>query len=430
MTSPKNPFAPRTADDYRRLDKDRLIGELLRLQDALVQQSRTSEQALHDSKIRLKAILDTAVDGIITINRHGIVQSLNPAVERMFGYAFGEIIGNNVTMLMPSPYREQHDSYIRRFLRTGQARVIGRGREVMGQCKDGTVFPADLAISQLHDGEVLFTGIIRDISARKQAETQMRMLRVELEQTSQLTMAGELAAMLAHELNQPLTAAVTYSQLCLQMLQAANTPTERLVEVMEKAISQNKRAGEIIRHLRDLVQKSEPQKSVVDINALIAAIASLLESELRAREIVLLLRLEQSLPAGYIDPVQIQQVLLNLIRNSIEAMQQNEQDRQELTIETKADGDNTVKVAVSDTGSGLSAGTEEAVFQPFFTNKISGMGMGLSISRSIVEAHRGCLWASPNRGRGVTFYFTLPIARESPPQGKVQSACMNLISSG
>jgi two-component system sensor kinase FixL len=369
-----------------------------------------AEEALQEREARLRSILDTAPDAIIVIDERGIMESYSPAAERLFGYGAAEALGRNVSMLMPSPYRERHDSYIDHYLTTGERRIIGIGRVVVGRRKDGSTFPMELAVGEAQvNGRRVFTGFIRDLTERQLTENRMQELQAELLHVSRLSDVGQMAAALAHELNQPLAAIVNYVQATRRMLQASNEPpSPRILETMDKAVAQAARAGEIIQHLRSFIRKGETERSTEDLSKMVEEATAL--GLVGAKESGIKVQIDLSpepLPV-FIDKVQIQQVVFNLIRNSVDALADS--DPRELTVITRRAECGMALAAVSDSGPGLAQTVAEQLFQPFVTTKEKGMGLGLSICRSIVEAHGGRLWATSNPIRGVTFQFSIPMA--------------------
>jgi two-component system sensor kinase FixL len=369
-----------------------------------------TREALQEREARLRSILETAQDAIIVIDERGIMESYSAAAERLFGYGAAEALGQNVSMLMPSPYRERHDSYLDHYNRTGERRIIGIGRVVVGRRKDGSTFPMELAVGEASvNGRRVFTGFIRDLTERQLTENRMQELQSELLHVSRLSDVGQMASALAHELNQPLAAIVNYVQATRRMLQASATPTApRILETMDKAVAQAARAGEIIQHLRSFIRKGETERSMEDLSKMVEEATAL--GLVGAKESGIKVQIElsaETLPV-FIDKVQIQQVVFNLIRNSVEALP--ESDVRELTVTTRRVECGMALAAVSDSGPGLAPSVAEQLFQPFVTTKEKGMGLGLSICRSIIEAHGGRLWATPNPTRGVTFQFSIPMA--------------------
>ena len=365
------------------------------------------EQDLASREAHLKSILETVPDAMIVINERGIVQSFSVAAERLFGYGPNEVIGKNIKMLMPSPYRESHDGYLARYLRTGERRIIGIGRVVVGERKDGSTFPMELSVGEMRSADrQFFTGFIRDLTERQRTEARLQELQTELVHISRLTAMGEMASALAHELNQPLSAIANYLKGAKRLLESRRDDEFKVVcGAMDKAAEQALRAGQIIRRLRDFVARGESERRVESINKLIEEASAL--ALVGAKEHGVRVRLQVDLAHDMIlaDKVQVQQVLLNLFRNAIEAVTQGE--RRELIVSTKPSGSGMVEVSVADTGPGISPDVAPQLFQPFITTKAQGMGVGLSISRTIIEAHGGQIWTEPNPGGGAIFRFTL-----------------------
>jgi two-component system sensor kinase FixL len=370
-----------------------------------------SEAALQEREARLRSILETAPDAIIVIDDRGVMESFSPAAERLFGFTADEAIGRNVSILMPSPYRERHDGYIEHYLETGERRIIGIGRIVVGQRKNGRTFPMELAVGEaMVNGRRLFTGFIRDLTERQLTENRLQELQTELLHVSRLTDVGQMASALAHELNQPLAAIANYVQAARRLLQAGDSPVPpKVTDAMDKAVAQAARAGEIIRHLRGFISKGDSEHRMEDLNKVVEEATAL--GLVGAKESGVSVRWalhREPLPV-IIDKVQIQQVVFNLVRNSIEAMAEHPLPH-DLLVSTGLSEEGMAEVSVSDTGPGLAVQVQAQLFQPFITTKEKGMGLGLSICRSIVDAHGGRMWATPNVDRGVTFRFTLPLA--------------------
>jgi two-component system, LuxR family, sensor kinase FixL len=362
----------------------------------------TSESAL------LRSILETVPDAMVVIDSRGVVQSFSRAAERLFGYRSMDICGQNVKMLMPSPYRDQHDGYLDRYLTTGERRIIGIGRVVVGRRKDGSTFPMELSVGEVNqDGRRLFTGFVRDLTERQQTDRRLQELQEGLLHVSRLRSMGQMAAALAHELNQPLTATTNYVRAALRLLDAAEPNLPRVRQAMNLAAQQTVRSGEIIRRLRAFVARGEVTRRPESVAKLIEEASALALVGAKEHGIKVLIRIEAHLPKAEVDRVQIQQVLLNLIRNAVDSMEGC--DIRELTVGTVAQ-DGAVLVSIADTGGGIPPEIEAKLFQPFVTTKPEGMGIGLSICRTIVEAHGGRLWVQPNAGTGSVFNFTLPVA--------------------
>ncbi|HWA04585.1 MAG TPA: PAS domain S-box protein [Rhizomicrobium sp.] len=365
---------------------------------------------MQDSDVLFNTLLATAVDGIMIIDETGIVRIYSDACERMFGYARDEVVGRNVKLLMPPPYHEQHDGYLSRYRRTGERRIIGIGREVVGRRKNGTTFAMYLSVGEgWLSGERIFLGIIHDVSERKANEQRIQDLQKELLHATRLTATGQLSAALAHELNQPLTAILNYAGILEDVAAGeagANGATLR--DVAGRIAEQTSRAGEIIRRLRGFVAKREPDRAVQDLNPAIRESVALGFTGAAELGVRLHVDLAGDLPRVAIDKVQIQQVMINLVRNAVEALQ--ECRNRGLTVTTARDGHDFVRVSVADTGPGLAPEVAASLFQPFVTTKADGLGIGLSICRSIVEAHGGRLWMERGEGGGTVFRFRLPAA--------------------
>lgn len=361
---------------------------------------------LRAREAHLQSILATVPDAMIVITERGIMRSFSPTAERLFGWAAGEVIGQNVRMLMPGPYREAHDGYLDRYLTTGERRIIGVGRVVVGERKDGSTFPIELAVGEMISGDQrFFTGFVRDLSERQQTEQRLQELQSELVHISRLTAMGEMASALAHELNQPLSAMANYLKGSLRLLDAETVARDRLRDAIHKAGDQALRAGDIIRRLRDFVARGEAERRVESLPKLIEEASALALVGAKEHGIRVLFRFSPEIDLVLADKVQIQQVVLNLIRNAIEAMEEAKRKILEIHLDPIADG--YAQVTVADTGSGISPDIADQLFQPFVTTKRTGMGVGLSISRTIVEAHGGRIWVEPNPGGGTRFCFTL-----------------------
>ena len=498
---------------------------------------RRSNQA----ELEFRSLLDAAVDAIIVIDDHGHIEQFSVAAERIFGYAAEEVIGRNVNVLMPAPYHAEHDSYLARYIATREARIIGIGREVRARRKDGTIFPADLAVGQVtgiepprfigfirditlrkladerlrrsetelrlaqelanlgnyvvhvdrsepdyyspqlckmlgigvSDEDVPFTrllgrwvhpadrenfdealreldtpraafdveyrvvladgatrylhhiaqitrdaqggalkhvGTIHDVTERRQTEDEARQLQERLTHFSRLSTMGEMAAGLAHEINQPLAAIATYAQACQRFLKSPDRDDADILQSLEHINAQALRAGEVIRRLRNFVRNREVKREPVECNRLLDDLRTLAETDARLHNVRLRIEAAPDLPVVYADPIQLQQVVLNLVRNAIDAMSDVPEDRREVILSTRLSPEGEIEVVVADHGSGLAPEAAVHLFNPFFTTKSAGTGLGLAISLSIVRAHGGRLWHTPNAGTGARFHFTLPVS--------------------
>lgn len=360
-----------------------------------------------ESGERLRAVLDAAVDAIVTIEESGVIESVNSATERAFGYTRDELIGRNVSVLMPSPYRDEHDCYISNYLRTGKARIIGIGREIEAQRKDGSVFPADIAVSEVRlPGRRLFTGIIRDLTERREMEQRARLRLEDAAHTGRLLELGEMCSEIVHEVNQPLTAIVSFAEGCLRMVRRGVAEPAQMEDALGRVAEQGAHAGEILSRLRSLVRKEDSRREAFDLGSAIEETLLLVDHERRQQGIHVAVECEPGLPTVSADRVQIEQILLNLLRNAFHAVK-GAKRRQVWMRVTRVDS-HRIRLVVEDNGPGLAPELYEQVFKPFYTTKPNGLGVGLAISRSLAESHGGCLWAEPASGRGARFGLDLP----------------------
>ena len=361
---------------------------------------------LKQAEAKLNAIFNASVESIITTDIDGNIESVNAAVETIFGYKPEQLRGCNISKLMPSMHTKTMPDAVK---------CIRQIQEFEGIHKDGSVLPLELSIADfLIDDARYFAHIVRDVSLRKHREQQDKEHLNELAHVTRLGLMGEMASGIAHEVNQPLAAISSYAQVSLNLINAENPDLVKLSEILFKTQQQALRAGRIIHRMREFVRSHAKHRSTADLNTLIHYAADLCIAELKQNNIKLTFELENNLPPIYADHVQIEQVILNLIRNSVDALQNLpvKQQRQ-LTVQSRLTSDNGIEVRVKDNGPGLDEDQQQKVLTPFYTTKADGMGMGLSISRSLVEAHEGRLHFNSQPGKGSTFYFTLPI------QGKV-----------
>lgn len=368
-------------------------------------------QGSEDARYRqaqLQSILDTVPEAMIVIDDRGIMRSFSVTAERLFGWSAAEAIGKNVSILMPTPYRQEHDGYLHRYRATGERRIIGIGRIVVGERKDGSTFPMELAVGEATVGkEQFFIGFVRDLTERRSQERRMQELQSELVHVSRLTAMGEMASSLAHELNQPLSAITSYLRGAATLLKADEVDKDRIREAMDRSATQALRAGDIIKRLREFVAKGETEHTIENPATLMEEAAALALVGAREQGVRVSLRCDHELPDIVVDKIQIQQVALNLIRNAIEAMETS--SRRDLTIGVSRQN-GFAFFAVADTGTGIAPEIAQHLFQPFVTSKTDGMGVGLSICRTIIEAHGGRIAARGNNGGGTVFEFTLPFA--------------------
>jgi two-component system sensor kinase FixL len=369
--------------------------------------AKRAQTSLMEREAHLRSVLDTIPDAMIVINSRGIIRSFSAAAEHLFGYRADEIVGQNVSLLMPSPDKEQHDAYMARYATTGERRVIGRGRVVVGLRRDGSTFPMELSVGEARSGEDhFFTGFARDLTERQETQQRLHDLQAALVHISRFSAMGEMASTLAHELNQPLTAIASYLNGCRRLLGGVENQKGGMVrDAIERAADQALRAGQIIRRMRQFVARGDTERHVESLAKLIEEASALALVGIKETGVRVSFRLDRRAAFVLVDKIQIQQVMLNLMRNAIEAMQ--ETTRRELSISTAAIDEDTVEVVVSDTGPGIAGEIAHQLFQPFVTTKADGMGIGLSISRTIIEAHGGRLGVEPNPDGGTIFRFTL-----------------------
>lgn len=366
---------------------------------------KAAEQGLADSELHVRSILATVPSAMVVIDERGSILSFSAAAERLFGYSERELVGRNVKMLMPSNDSERHDDYINHYLDTGERRIIGIGRIVVGKRRDGTEFPMELSVGEASGGgHRIFTGFIRDLTTQQRSELQLKELQSELIHVSRVSAMGTMASTLAHELNQPLTAIANYLEGARDLLDHPDDETLGMVrEALSEGAKEALRAGHIVRRLRDFVARGEVERKVENLPHMIEEAARLALIGASERGVRALFDLDRSVDAVVVDRVQIQQVLVNLLRNAAEALR--DRPVRDITVSTGRAPNDMVRVAVADTGPGITPGIE--LFQAFASTKEHGMGLGLSICRTIVEAHGGRIWAEPRPGGGTIFQFTL-----------------------
>jgi PAS domain S-box-containing protein len=372
-----------------------------------------SQAALLASTERLKAVLDAAVDGIVLIDTAGIIQSANPSVERMFCYPPEELLGKNVKMLMPEPWREEHDDYLARYQATGEARIIGIGRQVRGRRRDGSTFPLDLAVSEVrHGGEVFFLGTLRDITKRQQLEAEVR-------QSQKMEAIGRLAGGVAHDFNTLLGTIRGYSELLLGALPREGALHSHVEQIHRAAL----RAAQLTRQLLIFSRRQEVEAQVVDLERLLAEVEVMLD-RLIGEDVELTRQVEPRLGRVWGDPGELHQVLLNLIVNACDAMPQGgslslvlrnlEADEEIAVDEGRLPPGPYVLLQVTDTGMGMDEEVRKRIFEPFFTTKEPGKGTGLGLAtvHAIVKRGKGGIAVASQPGQGTTFRIYLPRAGE------------------
>jgi len=510
----------------------------------LLRVAEPQEERVQRLEREFQAVLDAAVDSVVLFDHEGRIELLNHAGERMFGYNEEDVVGLKVNILLPEPYRSQHDDYLRRYIEAGEPRIVGIGRELLAKRRDGSEFSAELAIgrvqgtdpprfagfirditvqrnaeealrrseaqltiaqeiaslgnyvvhfdgrfedywsphlyrvlgrrygeryisvyeyleSMVHaadrtrwlqmrndlaagarsadieyrivhpdgslryvhhiaqttygaDGGVLRqVGTLHDITDRRRAEDEARQMQDRIAHFGRISTMGEMAAGIAHEVNQPLTAIATFAQACQRLIASGDVEMSEIDEALEQISTQALRAGEVIRRLRSFVKNREVRREPIQANRLLEDVLMLAQTDAHHHGVRLRLEPCECPPQVKADAVQIQQVILNLVRNSIDAMQEIAEPQREILLRTQVDPEGDVEFMVADRGAGVDAEAAAELFNPFFTTKPGGTGLGLSISRSIVRAHGGKLWCSANPGGGARFFFTLPAAPAS-----------------
>jgi two-component system, LuxR family, sensor kinase FixL len=360
----------------------------------------------------LQTVLASVPDAMIVIDEMGKIIAFSAAAEKLFGYTVAEVTGQNVSMLMTGKDSPHHDRYISNYIETGEKQIIGIGRVVEARLASGENIPVDLKIGEARLGQHrLFTGYIRDVTDRQAAEHRISSMQAELAAFSRLSAVGTMASAMAHELNQPLTAVSNYLEAARDLL---DNPTEETIllvkEALDSASVQSVRAGHIIRRLRDYVSRGEIDARAVDINSLIRDAASLSKIGIDGPLARIILKLDDGLPPAHADRLQIRQVVVNLIKNAIEATA--DVPSPQVWVAASARDDGTLLVQIRDNGPGLPDNPERTPFDPFYSSKPKGMGLGLSICQTIVDAHGGSIWAESPETGGAQFCFTLKISND------------------
>jgi PAS domain S-box-containing protein len=370
---------------------------------------KRAEDELRRSEARHRVVVETASDVVVSIDENGKIILANPATNRIFGHAPEELIGKPLTVLMPKAMRGLHEAGFKRYLETGARQLNWQGTEMTAMRADGEEFSVEVSFGEMTtDQGKLFTGFIRDISEKKRAEEEIRSTHAEIARMMRVLTVGQLTASIAHEVNQPLSGIVTNASTCLRMLSSDQPNIEGARETARRTIRDGNRASEVVTRLRNLFKRKEVAAEPIDLNDAAQEVIALSMSELQSDRILLRHDFAENLPAVKGDRVQLQQVILNLLRNASDAMREVDDRPRQLLIKTECDDKKNVQLTVQDTGVGISPGAADRLFESFYTTKEEGMGIGLSVSRSIIEAHRGRLWASANDGPGSSFTFSIP----------------------
>ena len=402
-----NAFNERTVEQFTELANNLAYGVIaLRTRE----ERRRAQAELQKQRIHLDELFELAPAAIALMDVDNRVIRVNEEFTRVFGYALEEAVGRNIfDLIVPDELRNVAQSY-KELVTVGQ-RVDA---ESVRRRKDGTRLHVSFVVAPVSvaGGQIAIYSMYQDMTERKQAEEDLRKAQADLAHVTRVTTLGEMTASIAHEVNQPLAAVVTNGQACLRWLARQSPDLEEARDALGRIIKEGNRASEVIGRIRALVKKSPPRRDQLDINDIILEVIALTRGEVQQNRVALQAQLSDDLPLVLGDRVQVQQVVLNLVMNGIEAMSAVTERSRELLIRSVQHESGQVLVAVKDSGIGLQPGSLDHLFEAFFTTKPKGMGMGLAISRSIIETHGGRLWAAPNDGPGATFQFTLDIGIE------------------
>ncbi len=369
-----------------------------------------------------QALLEAATDAVIVIDHHGVMEIVNKAAGQLFGYTAAELVGRNVSILMPESERTRHDGYIARYLENGEAHVIGRVREVEARRSDGSLFPASLSVGRISGTDPpRFVGFVRDLTEYRRAllalqadrdrararEADAHRSQSSLLAVSRMATMGEMASGIAHEINQPLTAISNYARACARFAAQQPPALDDLQDCMNEIANETQRAADIIRDLRDLVRARPEDRALKDIGDIVRQTRQLILADARAHGTTVHFDLASVLPPVAVEAVQIQQLLLNLVRNALEALEVSDHGRREIRITTGATPDGDVELCVVDNGPGVDPQVQHDMFEPFVSTKPFGTGLGLAISRTIAQNHGGQLLLRPGVAGGTCFTLRL-----------------------
>lgn len=361
-----------------------------------------------DEKFRLA--VESSPSAIVMVDQRGRIVLVNSQTEKAFGYTRAELIDQPVETLLPERYRGQHPGHRQKFFAAPEARAMGAGRELFARRKDGSEFPVEIGLNpiQAEEGAFVLAAII-DISERRKVEAEMQRHRQELAHVSRVSIMGELSASMAHELNQPLTAILSNAQAAQRFMASGTADMNEFREILKDIAYDTTRARDVIRHLRALVKKSEPDFMRLDVSDTIREVVGFLHGDIVARNVRVALELAPNLPPVHGDRIQLQQVMINLLLNAFDALNGSPVSDRLVVVATTLDAPRLVRVSVRDSGVGIPRDKLDSIFDPFYTTKPEGMGMGLSVTRSIIESHGGRIWAENNADRGAMFQFTLMV---------------------
>ncbi len=374
-----------------------------------------TERKLAEEKFRL--VIDAAPNAMIMVDSAGVISFANAPAATVFGYSLSELIGRHIETLIPERFRDRHAGYRKGFLSQPSSRAMGAGRDLFGRRKDGSEFPVEVGLNPIHTTEGLFVlASVIDITARKQAELEHERQNIELVRVGRVAVMGELAASLAHEVNNPIGAIVANASAGERLLAAGKIGTEEMAELLADIVADGRRAGEIVQGIRTMVRKGKARRSLVQINDTIDSLLRIVRAEALGRNVTVTTEVDSDAGQVWGDPVQLLQVFLNLAMNAFEAMTALPSNALCLVIRADRNENGDVLVSVRDSGPGFPSGLAEQLFEPFFSTKAEGTGMGLAIARSIIEAHGGTISAENFDGGGACFTVRLPQAKEDNSQ--------------
>jgi PAS domain S-box-containing protein len=401
----------RAVQKFPIVDRDGQIYATAHITTDVTARKRAEEQ-LRLAENRSRLILDSSLDAVITIDASDAITGWSKSAEDIFGWPCEEAVGKRMAdTIIPMQYREAHLRGLKHFLATGEGRILNRRIEIAALHRAGHEFPVELTVTAIRfESTWHFTAFLRDLTDKRRVEEALREARDELTRVTRLTAMGQLSASIAHEINQPLTAIAANCDTCLYWLSREEPDLAKARGAAQRLAKDARRASEIIARIRALMNKAPVERAPLDINDAIRDVMKLAERELRKHRITTLVELHESVSRINGDRVQLQQVILNLVLNSIESMMVVEDRPRTLSITSRVLDEEMVEVSIHDTGVGLSSTVVDRLFDAFFTTKHNGTGMGLAICRSIIEAHDGHISAIPGAPFGAVFQFSLPTA--------------------
>ncbi|MGE0410147.1 MAG: PAS domain S-box protein [Amphiplicatus sp.] len=367
------------------------------------------QRELSDSRRFLRSIIDASPIALITIDAQGAILAFSKQAEAVFGYSEADMLGKNVSLLMPEPDRSHHNGYLRRYLETREAKIIGKPRKVTALRRNGERFSAMLHVTMFEDDRNIFVGFVEDITEIEQAQRHLAETERLLQHANRVGAMGEMATSIAHELNQPLTAAASLiGAVALALKKSKGKENQDSGHLLHDAIGEIQRASAIIRQMRDFVRQRETAKSLHKVNKVVGEAAAIATIGTAGDSVKIETDFAPNVGEAMIDRIQIQQVITNLVRNAAEAMHSNGSKRIMIATEKK---DGMIEIRVEDNGCGIPPEMKDQLFEPFASTKPEGLGVGLSIAKAIIDAHQGGILAADNAEGGSTFIVRLPSAQ-------------------